>query len=92
MDTVISIKDLNVLMQKRAVFTSLVMLFFMRVFFSFSKLHANAGARLCSKILLLPPTLCNSHGDESVNDHLTNGANANTPCGRQLSMFRGTEL
>jgi hypothetical protein len=46
--------------------------------FPFSRLHSNAGARLCSEILLLPPSLQNpSSGDEFVDDHVSNGENSN---------------
>jgi hypothetical protein len=44
--------------------------------FPFSKLHSNASARLRSEILLLPPALRNSSGNESVIDQLSNGANS----------------
>jgi hypothetical protein len=44
--------------------------------FPFSRLHANAGARLRKEILVLPKTLYNPlSGDESVNDPMTNGEN-----------------
>jgi hypothetical protein len=43
--------------------------------FPFSKLHSNAGARLRSEILLLPPSLLNSSVEEqTVDDHMFNDA------------------
>jgi hypothetical protein len=36
--------------------------------FPFSELHPNAGAQLCSEILLLHPTLLNPCGDSGVGD------------------------
>ena len=43
--------------------------------FPFSKLHSNAGARLRSEILLLPPSLLNSSvGEQTVDDHIFNDA------------------
>jgi hypothetical protein len=46
--------------------------------FPFSHLNSNAGARLRSAILLLPPSLQNpSSGDEFVDDHVSNGENSN---------------
>jgi hypothetical protein len=43
--------------------------------FPFSTLHPNAGAQLYSKIQLLPPTLCNSIGDDLVDGLMANGVN-----------------
>jgi hypothetical protein len=43
--------------------------------FPFSKLHSNARAQLCAKILLLPPSLRNFHGDAVVAGHRAHGAN-----------------
>jgi histone deacetylase 1/2 len=46
--------------------------------FPFSHLHSNAGARLRSEILLLPPSLQNpSSRNEFVDDHVSNGENSN---------------
>jgi hypothetical protein len=43
--------------------------------FPFSQLHPNAGSQLHAEILVLPPTLRNSHEDDLVGGHRTNGAN-----------------
>jgi hypothetical protein len=43
--------------------------------FPFLQFHSNAGAQLRAKILLLPPTLRNYHGDDLVDGHLAHGAN-----------------
>jgi histone deacetylase 1/2 len=49
--------------------------------FPFSKLHENAGARLRSKILLLPPSLRNpSSRDETVAEPMSNSDNTNIFC------------
>jgi hypothetical protein len=52
----------------------------------FSKLHPNAGARLRSEILLLPSHLPNPSGDESVVDSMTNGANPEILCARNINL------
>jgi hypothetical protein len=41
----------------------------------FSQLHPNVGSQLRTKILLLPPSLRNSHEGVLVDDHCANGAN-----------------
>jgi hypothetical protein len=59
-------------MSQLAMFTSLQMLFSMKVF-PFSKLHPNAGAWLKSEIALLHPTLFHPHvADKLVYGHVPN--------------------
>jgi hypothetical protein len=43
--------------------------------FPFTQLHSNAGVHLRAEILLLPPTLCNTHEYEQVDKLMANGAN-----------------
>jgi hypothetical protein len=43
--------------------------------FPFTQLHSNAGLQLHAKILLLPPTLRNTHEYEQVDELMANGAN-----------------
>jgi hypothetical protein len=57
--------------------------------FPFSQLHSNAGAQLRANILLLPPMLCNSHGDDVVAGHLAHGVN---PVTNQIVENNGVQV
>jgi hypothetical protein len=56
--------------------------------FSFSNLHPNVGPQLHAEIMLLRPTLRNSHEDVLVDDHRANGANL----GSEFNGVQGDEI